>query len=148
MSKSAFLTSITILLVEDDPEDVHILKKVLERSRLRKTLHVVESGEDALRFLRREAPYEDVPRPKLILLDLRLPDMSGLEVLRQIKDDPLLRPIPVIVLTNSSEHSDLVEAYDERARAFITKPADRNDFESVIETIEAFWLTIAKLPTD
>lgn len=148
MSKSAFLTSITILLVEDDPEDVHILKKVLERSRLRKTLFVVESGEDALRFLRREAPYDEVPRPKMVLLDLRLPDISGLEVLKQIKKDPLLRPIPVIVLTNSNDHKDLVEAYDERARAFITKPADRGDFEKVIETIEAFWLTIAKLPTD
>ncbi|HMB94253.1 MAG TPA: response regulator [Rhodothermales bacterium] len=148
MSKSAFLTSITILLVEDDPEDVYILKKVLERSRLRKTLYVVETGEDALRFLRRESPFEAAPRPKIILLDLRLPDISGLEVLRQVKDDPLLRPIPVIVLTNSSNQKDLVEAYDERARAFITKPADRSDFEKVIETIEAFWLTIAKLPTD
>lgn len=148
MSKSAFLTSVTILLVEDDPEDVHILKKVLERSRLRKTLYVVENGEDALRFLRREPPYEEVPRPKMILLDLRLPDISGLDVLRQLKNDPLLRPIPVIVLTNSDDHNDLVAAYDERARAFITKPADRRDFEKVIETIEAFWLTIAKLPTD
>ena len=148
MNKSAFLTSITILLVEDDPEDVHILKKVLERSRLRKTLHVVESGEDALRFLGRETPFEDAPRPKMILLDLRLPDMSGLDVLRHIKEDPMLRPIPVIVLTNSTEHRDLVDAYDERARAFITKPANREDFEKVIETIETFWLTIAKLPTD
>jgi CheY-like chemotaxis protein len=148
MSKSAFLTSITILLVEDDPEDVHILKKVLERSRLRKTLHVVANGEDALRFLRREPPYKEAPRPKLILLDLRLPGISGIEVLKEIKDDALLRPIPVIVLSNSANHDDLKDAYDERARAFVHKPVNRDDFESVIETIEAFWLTIAKLPTD
>ena len=140
--------SIFILLVDGNEDDVALMRKVLDRGRLYKGLHVVDSGEEALQFLRREPPYEDAPRPKLVILDLHLPKMSGLDVLRQMKEDRALRPIPVIILTASYVDEDLLAAYDERARAFISKPVDRDAFERVIERIEAFWLRTAKLPVD
>ncbi|MFQ5570355.1 MAG: response regulator [Rhodothermales bacterium] len=148
MQNSAFQTLVDILLVEDNPAHVYIMQRVLEQSRLRKTLHTVKSGEEALRFLRREPPYEQAPRPKLILLDLYLPKMSGLDVLKTLNQDEALRSIPVIMLTNSEAEEDVLAAYDERARAYITKPADTGAFETVIQVIESFWLNTAQLPAD
>ncbi len=138
--------SVHLLLVEDDPDDVYLLRSVLGRSRLRENVHVVGTGEDALRFLRRQPPYQQAPRPRLVLLDLHLPGISGLDVLRVMRHDADLRPIPVVILTASASHDDMLAAYDERARAFITKPGDRDAFEAVVQRFEAFWLETAQLP--
>ncbi len=148
MPEAAFRTPVDILLVEDNPNDALLLERVLEGSRLRKTIHVVASGEEALRFLHRETPYEQAPRPRLVLLDLHLPGLSGLDVLRAMQQDPLLRAIPVVMLTVSSVREDVLAAYDEGARAFITKPGDPVEFEVVIQAIDAFWLETAQLPAD
>ncbi len=148
MPEAAFRTPVDILLVEDNPNDALLLERVLEGSRLRKTIHVVASGEEALRFLHRETPYEQAPRPRFVLLDLHLPGLSGLDVLRAMQQDPLLRAIPVVMLTVSSVREDILAAYDEGARAFITKPGDLVEFEVVIQAIDAFWLETAQLPAD
>ena len=148
MPDAAFRTPVDILLVEDNPNDALLLERVLEGSRLRKTIHLVASGEEALRFLHRETPYEQAPRPRLVLLDLYLPGLSGLDVLRAMQQDPLLRAIPVVMLTVSGVREDVLAAYDEGARAFITKPGDPVEFEVVIQAIDAFWLETAQLPAD
>ena len=146
MRDLAINPSVPLLLVEDDPDDVYLLRSVLGRSRLPEHLHVVGTGEDALRFLRRQPPYQAAPHPRLVLLDLRLPGISGLDVLRVMRQDADLRRIPVVILTASASHEDMVAAYDERARAFITKPGDRAAFEAAVERLEAFWLGTAQLP--
>ena len=148
MSVPATGPPVNILLVDDKPEDVTKTRRVLDRGAHRGKLHVVESGEEALLFLRREEPFLMAPRPKLVLLDLDLPGISGLDVLREMNQDDLLRPIPVIIFTSIVEPDELLAAYDERARAFITKPEDPGEFESCVEHIEAFWLNIAQLPTN
>ncbi len=148
MPESAFRTPVDILLVEDNTNHVLLLRRVLEESRMRTTIHVAESGEDALRFLRREPPHEQARRPQLILLDLYLPGLEGLAVLKTLNQDPALRSIPVLILTTSDVPEDVVAAYDEGARAFITKPTDLEVFETVVQSIEAFWLKIAQLPVD
>ena len=148
MPESAFRTPVDILLVEDNSNHVLLLRRVLEESRMRTTIHVTESGEEALRFLHRESPYEQARRPQLILLDLYLPGLEGLAVLKTLNQDPALRAIPVIILTTSAIPEDVVAAYDEGARAFITKPTDLAAFETVVQSIEAFWLKIAQLPVD
>ena len=148
MPDSAFRTPVDILLVEDNSDHVLLLRRVLEESRMRTTIHAVESGEDALHFLRKAPPYEQVRRPQLILLDLYLPGLEGLAVLKTLNQDPALRAIPVVILTTSAIPEDVLAAYDEGARAFITKPADLDAFESVVQAIEAFWLKTAQLPVD
>ena len=148
MPDAAFRTPVDILLVEDNPSDVLLLERVLEGSRLCKKIHVVSSGEEALCFLGRECPYQQAPRPRLVLLDLYLPDLSGLDVLRAMQQDPLLRAIPVVMLTVSGVREEILAAYDEGARAFITKPGDPSEFEVVIQAIDAFWLETAQLPAD
>jgi len=148
MPESAFRTPVDILLVEDNSNHVLLLRRVLEQSRMRTTIHAVKTGEDALRFLRREAPYEQVRRPQLILLDLYLPGLEGLAVLKTLNQDPALRAIPVVILTTSAVPEDVLAAYDEGARAFITKPVDVEAFETVVQAIEAFWLKTAQLPVD
>jgi len=148
MPDPAFQTVVDILLVEDNPAHSYIMQRVLEESRLRKAVHVVGSGEEALRFLQRDFPYEQAPRPKLILLDLYLPNMSGLQVLKALNADETLRSIPVLMLTNSEAEEDVLAAYDERVRAFITKPGNIEELETIIHTIEAFWLKTAQLPSE
>ena len=148
MPDAALRTPVDILLVEDNPNHVLLLERVLEDSRLRKTVHVVASGEEALRFLRRTCPYQQAPRPRLVLLDLYLPGLSGLDVLKAIQEDSLLRAIPVVILTASGVQEDIIASYDEGARAFITKPDDPAEFEVVIQAIDAFWLETAQLPAD
>lgn len=147
MTEDTLQSSVDVLLIDDDPDDVLLIRTVLGRSRLRKNLHAVDTGEDALRFLRREPPYEEAPRPQFMLLDLRLPGISGLDVLKAMSQDPRLRPIPVVILTVSGDIADMMAAYDEYARAFITKPSSRAEFEEAVERIEAFWLETAQLPS-
>ena len=137
---------VEILLVEDNARDVRLTREALKEGRIRNRLHVVNDGENALRFLRREVEYAEAPRPDLILLDLNLPRLDGREVLAEIKNDPLLKQIPVVVLTSSRAEKDLLSAYDQHANCFITKPVGFEDFMDVVRSIESFWLTIVILP--
>lgn len=137
---------VEILLVEDNAGDVRLTREALKEGRIRNRLHVVSDGEHALRFLRKQDEYADAPRPDLILLDLNLPRLDGREVLTDIKNDPLLKQIPVVVLTSSRAEKDLLSAYDQHANCFITKPVGFEDFMEVVRSIESFWLTIVVLP--
>ncbi|SFM95142.1 response regulator [Dokdonella immobilis] len=137
---------VEILLVEDNAGDVRLTREALKEGRIRNRLHVVNDGEGALRFLRKQAEHADVPRPDLILLDLNLPRLDGREVLAEIKNDPSLKQIPVVVLTSSRAEKDLLSAYDQHANCFITKPVGFEDFMEVVRSIESFWLTIVILP--
>jgi two-component system, chemotaxis family, response regulator Rcp1 len=137
---------IEILLVEDNPADVRLTQEGLRDSKVRNNLHVVGDGEEALAFLRHEAQYAEVRRPDLILLDLNLPKKDGREVLKEIKADPELRRIPVVVLTTSAGEEDVLRAYNLQAACYITKPVDLDQFIKVVHSIENFWMTIVKLP--
>lgn len=140
-------STIEILLVEDNPADVDLTKETLAYAKIRNHLHVVRDGEEALAFLRREAPYTDVKRPDVILLDLNLPRKDGREVLQELKLDPELRSIPVVVLTSSDAEKDVVRSYDLGANCYITKPVDLDQFADVVRTIEDFWFVVVKLPS-
>jgi chemotaxis family two-component system response regulator Rcp1 len=138
--------AVEILLVEDNPADARLTREVFEGGRLTTHLNVVADGEEALAFLRREGAYADSPRPKLVLLDLNLPRKDGREVLQELKSDPMLSRIPVIVLTTSAAEADILHSYDLQANCFITKPLDLDEFFEVVRAIEDFWLTTARLP--
>jgi two-component system response regulator len=137
---------VQILLIEDNPGDVELAREALEEGQVNAQLHVVEDGVEALRRLRREGPYAGADLPDLILLDLKLPKKSGLEVLAEVKSDKALRRIPVIVLTSSDAPDDILKAYDLQASCYITKPADLEEFDRVMHTIKDFCLTVVKLP--
>ncbi|MEE9201021.1 MAG: response regulator [Candidatus Brocadiales bacterium] len=137
---------IEILLVEDDHGDVELIKEALKESKMQNSLDVVEDGEEALAFLRREGRFADAAEPDLILLDLNLPKKDGREVLAEIKEDPALRRIPVVVLTTSEAEKDILKSYDLHANCYITKPVDLDQFIKIVKSIQDFWLTIVKLP--
>ena len=138
---------VEILLVEDNPADVHLTVEALRDARVHNNLHVAADGEEALAFLRRRNGYTEAPRPDLILLDLNLPRKSGREVLADIKADPDLRRIPVIILSTSSSDDDVTSAYDLPANCYVTKPVDLDEFIGVVRAIDSFWLSLARLPT-
>ena len=137
---------VEILLVEDNPADVRLTIEALKDAKVYNQLNVVSNGADALTYLRREGPYTDSTRPDLILLDLNLPKMGGLEVLDEIKGDPDLRMIPVVVVTTSQAEQDIIKSYNSHANCYICKPVDLDQFITVIQSIQNFWLTIVKLP--
>jgi CheY-like chemotaxis protein len=137
---------IDVLLVEDDPGDVLMTREAFEQHKVANQLHVVSDGVEAMRFLRREEGYADVPRPGLILLDLNLPRKDGREVLADIKSDPELCDIPVVVLTTSSADEDIVRSYKLHANAYVTKPVDFNRFVDVVRQIDHFFVTVVSLP--
>ena len=137
---------IEILLVEDNPGDVRLTQEVLKEGRIRNTLNVVVDGVEALAYLRREGAFADAALQDLVLLDLNLPKKDCREVLAEIKGDPELRKIPVVVLTTSAAEVDILRAYDLHANCYITKPVDLDQFEEVVRSIEDFWLAIVKLP--
>jgi chemotaxis family two-component system response regulator Rcp1 len=139
-------STIEILLVEDNPMDVDLTRETLAYAKIRNRLHVVNDGEKALAYLRREGPYEDAVRPDVVLLDLNLPRKDGREVLAAIKADPDLRTIPVVVLTSSSAEIDVVRSYNLGANCYVTKPVDLDQFANVVRTIEDFWFVVVKLP--
>jgi two-component system, chemotaxis family, response regulator Rcp1 len=139
---------IEILLVEDSPGDVRLTREALRDAKVQNTLHVVADGIDATAFLSREGKYAYAPRPDLILLDLNLPKKSGREVLEEIKLDPNLKSIPVVVLTTSSADEDILRSYQLHANCYITKPVDLEQFLKVVKSIDNFWLAIVKLPSD
>jgi chemotaxis family two-component system response regulator Rcp1 len=139
-------TSREILLVEDNPGDAKLALEALKVGRLRYEVHVVEDGEQAISFLRREGEYADAPRPDIILLDFNLPKKDGRQVLAEIKEDENLKHIPVVIFTVSKAEDDVLRAYDLRANCYITKPLDIEELFKIIRSIEDFWLTIVKLP--
>jgi two-component system, chemotaxis family, response regulator Rcp1 len=137
---------IEILLVEDNPDDASLTVETLQEGRIRNNVHRVEDGVAAMMFLRRQGEYADVPRPDLVLLDLQLPRKNGREVLAEVKQDPELKTIPVVILTTSSAERDVFETYALHANCYVTKPVDLDEFIGAVRQIEDFWLTIVKLP--
>jgi len=138
-------TSVQILLVEDSPDDAALMVEALKDSR-RLTHHVivVEDGEEAIGYLRREGNWPTVPTPDLILLDLHLPKKSGHEVLAEIKEDAVLRRIPVVIMTATDNEQDFLTAYDLHANCCVSKPLDPEQFAEVVKKIEHFWLHVAR----
>jgi CheY-like chemotaxis protein len=139
---------IDILLVEDNPGDARLTREALAQSKVRNQIHHVKDGEQCVAFLRREPPYEEAPRPDLILLDLNLPRLDGREVLEDIKNDPDLVHIPVVILTSSQAEEDILRSYRLHANCFITKPVDLDQLSRVVHGIEQFWFTLVRLPTE
>ena len=135
-----------ILLVEDNPGDVDLTREALHESKVHTRMSVVNDGDEALAFLRHQGAHADAPRPDLILLDLNLPRKDGREVLAEIKADPALMRIPVVVLTTSRAEQDIVRSYNLHANAYVTKPVDLDQFVTVVKSIEDFWFTIVRLP--
>ena len=137
---------IEILLVEDNPGDVRLTVEGLKESKVRNNLNIARDGVEAMQFVRREGQYVGAVRPDLILLDLNLPRMDGREVLAEIKSDPKLKTIPVVVLTTSGAEQDVLRSYELQANCYITKPVDLEQFIAVVKSIEDFWFTIVTLP--
>jgi two-component system, chemotaxis family, response regulator Rcp1 len=139
---------IDILLVEDSPTDVMIATEALRNAKVLNNLYVVDNGVDALDFLYKRGKHTDAPRPDLILLDLNLPRKSGLEVLAEIKQDPNLKAIPIVVLTTSEDEKDVVRSYKLHANCYVTKPVDFERFTEVVREVRNFWFAIVTLPPE
>jgi two-component system, chemotaxis family, response regulator Rcp1 len=137
---------IEILLVEDSPPDARLTLEALREGKLRNRVRHVEDGEEAMAILRRQGKEASAARPDLILLDLNLPGMDGREVLQEIKEDPDLKRIPVVVMTTSRAERDILQAYNLHANCYVTKPVDIAQFIGAVKKIEEFWLTVVKLP--
>lgn len=140
------MSPIEILLIEDNPGDVRLTGEIFKEAKIYNNMNVMTDGIDAMAFLRQKDEYINAPRPDLILLDLNLPKKDGREVLAEIKADPALRRIPVVVLTTSRAEEDILKTYDLHVNAYITKPVDLEQFIGIVKSIENFWLTIVKLP--
>jgi CheY-like chemotaxis protein len=139
---------IEILLVEDNPGDARLTREALAQSKVRNNLHHARDGEEAIRFLRRQGEFADVRTPDLVLLDLNLPRRDGREVLEDIKKDPKLMQIPVVILTSSEAEEDILRSYRLHANCFITKPVDLEQLTKVVHAIEQFWFTLVRLPPE
>lgn len=137
---------IDILIVEDNPGDVDLIRENLKEFRVANELHVVKDGVEALRYLRRQGPYAWLARPDLIFLDLNLPKKNGHEVLEEIKNDPDLKQIPVIILSSSEAAGDIAKAYDLHANCYMSKSGNLSEFINAIQAIQSFWISIVKLP--
>jgi two-component system, chemotaxis family, response regulator Rcp1 len=137
---------VEILLIEDSPSDAALTVQALEGGKIANNLTRVVDGVEAMSLLRKEGPYVNTPRPDLIMLDLNLPRMDGREVLKELKSDPSLRLIPIIVLTTSHADKDILQSYRLNANCYITKPVDFQQFIDVVKSIENFWLSVVTLP--
>ena len=137
---------IHILLVEDNPGDVRLSIEALRDARVANELHVVGDGEEAIDFLRQRGRHADAPRPDIVLLDLNLPRLDGRDVLADIKSDPDLAKIPIIVLTSSTAEQDIQRAYELHANCYVSKPVDFTEFIEAVRSLEGFWLKIVRLP--
>ena len=147
MSTPEHVEMIDVLLVEDDPADVLLIEEAFADNKVRNRLHRVADGVEALQFLRREGEYADAPQPDLVLLDLNLPRKDGREVLAEVKADPDLRTIPVVVLTTSDAEEDVLRSYQLHANAYVTKPVDCEGFIEAIKQIDHFFVSVVQLPT-
>lgn len=137
---------IELLLIDDDERDIFLTKRAFKKGDISSRIQVAKNGEEGLALLRQQEPFETSSRPDLILLDLNMPRMTGYEFLEIMKNDDDLASIPVVVMTNSQSDVDMVKSYQHRANAFISKPIELDDFMKVIEAIEAFWFSAARLP--
>ncbi len=137
---------IEILLVEDNSGDVMLTREAFEEVVVRNTLNHVADGVEAMAYLRKQGPYQDVSTPDLVLLDLNMPRKGGLEVLEEVKADEALKNIPIVVLTTSEAEADILRSYHNHANAYITKPVDLEQFTGVVRTLEEFWLVLVRLP--
>jgi CheY-like chemotaxis protein len=146
MCPEKLVEPIEILLIEDNPGDIDLIREALETSKIYNALSVVSDGEEALTFLRKRGKYVDARCPDLVLLDLNLPRKSGREVLAEVKSDKDLMQIPLVILTSSRDEEDILRSYNLHANCYITKPIDLNQFIKVVQSIEDFWFTIVKLP--
>lgn len=146
MSMRTVPETFDILLVEDNPGDARLAQEALKEGRMPSRLKVVVDGVEAMTYLRREGGYGDAPRPHLVLLDLNLPRKDGRQVLAEMKEDPDLRRIPVVVLTTSQADQDIMRSYDLHANCYITKPVDLDRFISVVRSIEEYWCSVVTLP--
>jgi CheY-like chemotaxis protein len=140
--------AIEVLLVEDSPGDVRLTREAFKDAKVHINLHVVSDGIEAMAFLKREGEHSNVPRPDLILLDLNLPRKDGREVLEEIKENPALKTIPVVILTTSSSEEDILRSYWLHANCYITKPVGLDGFLKVVRSIDDFWLSVVKLPRE
>ncbi|MEZ5220523.1 MAG: response regulator [Ilumatobacteraceae bacterium] len=140
------LFPLQILLVEDNPGDVMLMQEAIKDYKLANELVVVSDGEAALAYVRNEPPYDDAPRPDLVLLDLNLPLLDGRAVLEAIKNDERTSTIPVVIMTSSDSEIDILRSYQLRANCYVTKPMGFDQFVEVVRSIESFWLTIVHLP--
>ncbi len=146
MSMRSVPETFDILLVEDNPGDARLAQEALKEGRMPSRLKVVVDGVEAMTYLRREGGYGEAPRPHLVLLDLNLPRKDGRQVLAEMKADPELRRIPVVVLTTSQADQDIMRSYDLHANCYITKPVDLDRFISVVRSIEEYWCSVVTLP--
>jgi len=137
-----------VLLVEDSPGDVRLTREALKEGKVRNNLNVVPDGVEAMAYLRREGPYGNATRPDIVLLDLNMPRKDGREVLAEMKADDSLKRIPVVILTTSEAEQDILRTYDLHANCYLTKPVDLDQFISIVKSVEDFWLTIVKLPSE
>ena len=138
---------IEILLVEDDPGDVLMTQEAFQDYKIANRLSVVSNGEDAIAYMRKQGRFADVATPDLVLLDLNLPRRDGREVLLDIKGDPELRRIPVVILTTSEAEEDVIAAYDLHANAYVRKPVDFDQFVAAVRAIDDFFITVVRLPS-
>ena len=137
---------INILMAEDNDADARLAEEALVEGKIKNNLFRVKDGVEAMAFLKNEPPYTDAPRPDLVLLDLNMPRKNGMEVLGEVKNDPSLSGIPVVVLTTSSAENDIVESYNLKASCYIRKPVDFEQFIDVVKEIEHFWFSVVTLP--
>ena len=135
-----------MLLVEDNPGDVRLTKEAFKEGQIANTLHVTTDGVEAMDFLHQRGERADAPCPDIVLLDLNLPRKNGEEVLSEIRDDPDLKHLPVIILTSSEAQEDVVKSYKHQANAYLTKPVDPAEFIEVVQSLQQFWLSIVRLP--
>ena len=140
--------AIEVLLVEDSPGDVRLTREALKTAKVLINLHVASDGTEAMAFLKREGGHTNAARPDLILLDLNLPKKDGREVLGEIKESPALRSIPVVILTTSASEADILKSYQLHANCYITKPVGLDGFLKVVRSIDSFWLSVVKLPSE
>jgi CheY-like chemotaxis protein len=138
--------AIEVLLVEDSPGDVRLTREAFKDAKVHINMHVASDGAKAMAFLKREGEYASAPRPDLVLLDLNLPKKDGREVLAEIKEDPTLKTIPVVVLTTSASEADVLRSYQLHANCYITKPVGLEGFLTVVKSIDSFWLSVVRLP--
>ncbi len=146
MNDSNKQTLVDVLLIEDNIVDVRLLEEAFQEEQLNVNLRSVLDGEEALDFLLKKNKHSTATTPDLIILDLNLPKLNGHEILKRIKDDPILKTIPVIILTSSQSEEDIINSYKLQANSYIKKPFDLDGFRAVVRSIDQFWFTIAKLP--
>jgi len=144
--EAQIIRPVRVLLAEDNMADVRLTKEALKESKVKINLDVVNNGEEAMDYLKKNGKFKDVLKPDLILLDLNMPRKDGREVLKEVKEDKRLSTIPIVILTVSKNDEDILKTYQLHANCYITKPVDLSQFIEIVKNIESFWFTIVRLP--